>query len=133
MADNIDLMDFTPRKAAIAFKLYDEVYYACTDLPLGMMQKLSSFRTLVTSTSDGEEVVDMEPMLRLFDELLLDDSAARFRAGMTNKEKLIGVGVVTRVIPWLMEEYGLRPTQPSDPSSTGLPDEETGTPSTDGV
>lgn len=133
MSNDVQIMDFSPRAAAIQFTLYGDAYYACTDMPLGMMQKLSGIRDTIRTTIDGTESFDMEPMLQLFDELLLDESAARFRAGTTNKEKMIGISVIMNIIPWLMEEYGLRPTQQLDPSSTGSGGGEIGTPSTDGA
>ena len=128
MADRVVIMDFTPEnKGQLPFDIYGERFYACPDLPLGMMQKLGGIRAAMHS----EDEADLEPMLKLMDELLLDESAARFRAGTMNKDKMIGLGIINRLIPWLLEEYGLRPTQSSNPSSTGSGEDETGSPSTD--
>jgi hypothetical protein len=67
-----------------------------------------------------------------FDSIMMPESAAKFRErGQIGVANPIGMRAITEVIPWLMEVYGLRPTQPSDESSDGS--EPTDTSSTDGA
>jgi hypothetical protein len=143
VSDQVNIIDFTPNEGGtITFTIYNETYQAVADLPLGLMQKLGNMRGLMkkamTTNTDAhgdavEGTTDLEPMLQLFDELLFDESAVRFRQGTTNKEKMIGIKVIMNLIPWLLEQYGVRPTQPSNPSSTGSEDDGIGTLSTDTV
>lgn len=128
MMGNVEIRDFSHSLEPKRFRINDDVFEACPELPLGMIQDLAKFMT------SREELATkgMDVLNQLFDALLFDESAARWRARTTNKEKPIGVSHAIEIIPWLLEEYGLRPTQPSSPSQTGSDDGKTGTSSTDG-
>lgn len=127
MADEVVIKDFTVSDTNIEFKNRGKTFEAYPDLPLDIMQNLGKFKRM-TKTLEEE---GMEPVLELFDALLLPQSASLFRAEVKNKN--IGIKTLMGIIPWLLEQYGLRPTQPSSPSSTGLDDGETGTSFEDGA
>lgn len=129
MADDVQIKDFTFAVEPIKFKINDDVFFATPELPLGLLQDLTKFKDMTSQLKD----TGIEPLLELFDDLLLDESAAIFRARTGNKKNPIGVRHIMALIPWLLEEYGLRPTQPSSNLSDGSSDGETGTSSTDGA
>jgi hypothetical protein len=130
MADIVQIMDFAADDIAPVFYVGSENRFQCVpDIPLSIMQQIAKFRNVrETLEKDG----DLEVILQLFDELLVAESAELFRARV--EDKTIGIKRLLKILPWVMEEYGLgRPTQPSKPSSDGSLDGATGTSSEDGA
>ena len=118
---NIDPIPFTLNRKS------EDIYFAVPDLPLGLMGHLSKFRNITKNT----ENFDVNELLSIFDELLVEESAQLVRKRV--EEKMFGVKAMMTVIPWLIEQYGLRPTQPSLPSLSGSDGDETGMNSTGGA
>lgn len=128
MAEIVEIMDFAADDVVIEFYVGPDHFLCAPDIPLGIMQKITGLRNL-------QETVDkegMEPVLAVFDEFLSPESAVLFRE-CVEKKKTIGLRRIMRILPWIMEKYGLRPTQPSSPLSSGLSDGETGISSTAGA
>lgn len=131
---SVNIKSFTPK--IIEFEIFDHTYEASPDIPLGLLQQLKNFRTLGAAMQSDDDTPDLEPLLRIFDELLLEDDAVYLRGSATGahgKRKQVGIRIIMDLIPWLLEQYGLRPTQPSSHSSNGLNGGEIGTSSTDGA
>ena len=128
MAEIVKIKDFAADDVEIDFWVGDDHFFAAPDIPLGIMQQMTKLRNIQKHIEEH----GLNPLLDLFDEFLDEDSAQLFRECVTVK-KTIGVHRIMRILPWLMEQYGLRPTQPSTPSLDGLSDGETGSSSTDGV
>lgn len=128
MAEVVEIMDFAADDVEIMFNVGPDRFYCAPDIPLGLMQKIAGMRDLQeTAEKDG-----LEPILLVFDEFLTEESAVLFSA-CVNVKKTIGLRRIMRILPWILEKYGLRPTQPSSPSLDGLSDGEFGTSFTDGV
>lgn len=126
MADGIArFMDFTEEAPPIQFKVGEEIFTAVPTIPLARISGLSK---LGTETSDGATMTD--GILRIFSNILVPESYERFVDGLSSTEKPIGISHVTKILPWLMEQYGLRPTEASSGSVDSL--SETGANSTDG-
>ena len=128
MAEIVEIMDFAADDVEIFFNVGPDRFFCAPDIPLGLMQKISGLKNL----QDVVEKEGMEPLLLVFDELLTPQSATLFRQCIEVK-KTIGLRRIMRILPWIMEKYGLRPTQPSSLSSSGLDDGETGTSSMAGA
>ena len=128
MAEVVEIMDFAAGDVEIFFNVGDDRFVCVPDIPLGIMQQIAGLKNIQATM----ETQGMEPILAVFDEFLVPASAVLFRVCVTEK-KTIGLRRIMRILPWIMEKYGLRPTQPSSPSSDGLNDGETGTSSTAGV
>lgn len=118
--------DLTPKK----FRIDPDTFYAAPELPFGLAATVAKFK-------DMSEEDAPEKLLQFFDAILLDDSAARLRERATSKVEPVPMRLCMPIINWLFEVYGLRPTPPSEPSSStsGAPDGSTsstaGAPSTD--
>ncbi|OFW55848.1 MAG: hypothetical protein A2Y75_05385 [Candidatus Solincola sediminis] len=111
----------------LQFKLGDEVFYAAPDLPKGALELSIGLSRLNLSSDEG-----LQPFLDFLEEVLLDDSARRIIERFNSKERTIGIRTMHAITMWLLEEYGLRPTQPSLPSSNASSGSD-GTSSTDGA
>jgi hypothetical protein len=128
MAEIVEIIDFAADDVEIKFDVGEDRFYCAPDIPLGIMQKITGLRNI----QDKLESEGMEPVLLVFDEFLTPGSAMLFRECVKVK-KTIGLRRIMKILPWIMEQYGLRPTQPSSPSSDGLSDGESGSNSTAGV
>jgi hypothetical protein len=129
--DAVSIKDFTVKRKRIAFRVDNDVFEAYAVLGLPLLQDLmETSKTLQTMLKEQ----NFEALFTLFDKLLFPDSAKRFRerAMATGDD---AIGVQTQLVPilhFLLEEYGLRPTQPSSESSAGSPSGTDGTTSTAG-
>lgn len=126
---NTEIKDFTIVVKPKRFRVGDDMFQAPGVIGLTTMEELAKVGTGFTQLNPKEMV---ERVKAVFDLVLEDDSAARFRQRMESKTEALDVKQqVLPILLWLLEEYGLRPTQPSTPSSTG-PDGD-GTSSTPGA
>lgn len=110
----VQVKDFTTDAQPKVFTIGGRTFTACADIPIGLMTDLVGLSTSVDNiTSDV-----IEKIFGFFDAVLFDDSAAAFREGARDKKDPIGPKALMNIMEWLMEEYGMRPTVPSDSSST---------------
>lgn len=129
--EEVEIRDFTIKKKRIKFKIDDDVFEATNILGVSTMQDL------VNTASELQEMLknkDFTGLEKLFSELLLPDSAKRFNERMRAKgDEAIDVRrQLLPIIHYLLERFGLRPTQPSLASPAGSPSEANGTSSTAG-
>jgi hypothetical protein len=129
MAEIVKIMDFAADEVAPEFWVGEDHFVCVPDIPLGIMQKVSNLRDVQKAVMEHG---DLDGLLEIFDDLLTPASAVLFHA-CVNEKKTIGVRRLMKILPWVMEEFGMRPTQPSLPSSTGQSDGVTGTSSEDGA
>lgn len=129
MSDGIArFKDFTGNTEPIRFQIRDEVFTAFDQIPMKHVGRLSELGDgLAGGTGDLAS-----KMLAVFAALLEPESYARFEAGVNGESTtVIGVGHVQQIVPWLLEQYGLRPTEAS--SGSGDTSSESGANSTDGA
>jgi hypothetical protein len=119
-------MDFTEETPPIRFKVGEETFTAVSAIPLARISELSK---LGSTAADGSTMV--QGIERIFSNILVPESYERFIAGLSSTENPIGIAHVTKILPWLMEQYGLRPTEASSGSVDSL--SETGASLTDGL
>ena len=104
------------------------VFEAAPDLPPTVLDLVPLLTKI--DVSAGQEGI--QPLYDFMEEVLLPDSVTEFRERLSSKNKTFGITSIRETITWLLEEYGLRPTQPSLPSpSASLGDD--GTSSTAGA
>jgi hypothetical protein len=109
----VEIKDFSFSIEPKRFRINDDIFEATPEMPLTIAVTAAKI-----ASSGALQKGDMEPVLEFFDEILLEESAARFRQRMTeDKKQPIGMRHINAIIPWLLEEYGLRPTAPSSDSS----------------
>lgn len=127
LGGSVEIRDFSYVQVSHPFRIGDDVFHALPDVPFDMLAQVTKLSNVEQSIRQyGADVV-----LEIFTSFLQDDSAQLFKQRVA--EKKIGLKKVMEILPWLMEKFGLRPTQPSSNSSDGSSDGETGTSSTDGA
>lgn len=121
--------DFSPSPEPITFRFAPDDFECVSVIPLDGLVQLAAIGRQINENTGPEQ---MKIVYEFFDLICLPDSAAKLRErcaqGSANP---IGLTLITDVLPWLMEQYGLRPTQPSDESSDGSTPDDTS--STDGA
>jgi hypothetical protein len=128
MSDDVEIKRFGGSLEPKKFYIHDDLFEAAPELPLGLLADLARLRNV----TEEVEKNGIESIYMILDNLLFDESAALIRKRASNKRKPVGVVQIMELIPWLLEQYGLRPTQPSQLSSSGSSDGTTGTSSTGG-
>lgn len=127
---NTEIKDFEFSPEPKRFRLYkgdnEFVFSAAPALPLGMLAATAKLSNINIKDAD------LEPFLAFFDSILIGDSVSTMREYAASKERPLGVQHIGPLVNWLLEAYGLRPTEASSPSSIGSADD-VSTNSTDGV
>lgn len=110
--------DFTGPNEPIQFKIHDELFTAFEDIPLKHLGKLADLGAQLEAGGDDNNAA-VNKMIRLFEKFLEPESFVRFQAALNGEGPVVvGINRIKLIIPWLMEQYGLRPTEPSSGSST---------------
>lgn len=129
--DEVEIKDFTLKEKRIKFKIDDDIFEASRIMGIPMMQDLVK---VTKNLGDMSESGDYSAIPKIFDELLLPESAQRFRERLGAKGD-DAIDVKAQLMPilfYILEKFGLRPTQLSSDSSTGSPAEPDGITSTAG-
>lgn len=125
MTTNVRYRDFSAPSEPVRFKIDADVFEAPTVLPIPVMQELVGVADKLKNL--GEDPQALNALTEVFDTILTDASAKRFRERVASKEQPIGIQQIIDIMLWLLEVYGLRPTEPSSDSSSGHPDATSGT------
>ncbi|MFE6634656.1 hypothetical protein ACFVFT_15030 [Streptomyces tendae] len=121
--------DFTKKRKRLDFTIDGDTFEAASVLPGDVF---AEFVTAYNGTVETETYQQQHDLLKHALELaLLPDSWQRFADRLQDKTQPIDDDQMSDVILWLLEEYGMRPTQPSQPSSDGSASPESGTSSTE--
>jgi len=131
MTDNVRYRDFSGTAEPVRFKIDNDVFEAPAVLPIPVMQELVNVADRMKNL--GHDSAALNAIVEVFNVILTDASARRFGERIASKSEPIGIRQVIDIMMWLLEAYGLRPTEPSSDSSTGLPGESDGTPSVAGA
>lgn len=119
-SDAVSIRDFTIRQKKIQFRVDEDIFDAYAILGLPLLQELVNISKGMSKLVDEGKY---EAVFDVFDKLLYPDSAKRFRERATSLGD-DAIDVRKQLMPilhYLLEEYGVRPTEPSSASSTGLP------------
>ena len=124
-----EIQDFSLEKPRVQFKLDDDVFTGVRDIPAVMAMEFSGHSDKLgrDEIPVEERITEFLAILRL---LLVPESAELFISRLSNPMNPIGVQTMLKVVPWLFEQYSLRPTTPDSDSSPGSGNPESGTSST---
>lgn len=119
-----DIKDFSQTRPAPKFKVNDDVFHGVRDMPA---YTTLAFTELAGKLQTGENSQEKSDALAsMFTAVLIPSSASVFVERLGSKENPIGLSKAMEIFKWLLEEYGMRPTQPSTDSLTGSSVQESG-------
>lgn len=129
--DDRGVRDFsTQRDTPVVFRIDADLFYGVPDVAGELMIDLAAQASQLDRDDLAPEAMKTAYRSQL-QMLLTDESAARFIERLGSKTEPISLVQTGEIIPWLMEQYGMRPTEPSEPSATGSPSPDGGPSSTD--
>lgn len=135
MADGIArFKDFTNMLGPISFQVGSHTFYAHGDVGFDTLGRLVALGEEVDGegTSEEQSATYRKKTVDMFREVLTPESFTEFETLLNTPGDIrIGLGWIKHVFPWLIEQYGLRPTEASPSSSTSS--SESGASSTDGA
>jgi hypothetical protein len=133
MAAEVRFKDFTLSRPPIRFKIGDDEFEATPALSISLLQQVTNLTGDFTEGGESDNVglaKKLQSLVDICDAILAPESATRFR------EIADKLDIREQVIPllfWLLEAYGLRPTEVSSPSSASSLTETDGTILEDGA
>lgn len=117
----IYFQDFTSAPdEPIAFRIAPDTFQCIDEIPLDVLVELADMATADLSTKEK-----FQKMIDLVKDILTPESRATFTARLkvgTEEEPNphpIGMKAIRKLLPWVMEVYGVRPTQESSESADG--------------
>jgi len=111
-----EMKDFSKKRRDIVFRVDDDVFEAARGVPAEVLLDFATeFAGMETSATVDQQLKAFRSMLEV---VLLPESLTRFTERMRDRANPIEIDQVEEIVTWLMEQYGLRPTEA--PSS--LPD-----------
>lgn len=128
MSQTLEYKDFSRPSRQVRFTVGSYEYEAMPAIPLGMALDMAKLKNIFTSEDPAAK---LDGLWSFFDGALLDDGGQQIQKQAYDKKDPLDTHQLMEIMNWLLEVYGLRPTQPSIDSSTGS--SESGTSSTDGA
>lgn len=119
-----DIIDFTPKKSSLQFRLYGNTYSVHADVPLEIFAEIRN----LDEALNGPEALNT--ICSTFRHLLLPECADQFLAHLEDSEQLVGLNKIVEILNWIMDSIGLGPTVENDSSSNGHAPPESGMHST---
>lgn len=136
--------DLTDRKPRPTFRLGRQLYQGKMEVAAGIMMRYSARAAQLQKTlqsiddPDRQSEIELQETMKLFRLLLVRESADRLIAHLhmipadaTEEDELrindeaeadedaVGLSTFMNLLPWLMEQYGMAPTEPSSSASNG--------------
>ncbi len=138
MADDVQFKSFARARPKIEFDCGPdaEVFEAYPVMPPTQLQEMLNIIKRVRSvgTDDTDRAAKSFQMMEDFFQLILrDESYTRFQKKLQDKENGVQIDELMEVFQWLIERYGLRPSQSPNSSSDGSPSGVGGSSSMDGA
>ncbi len=111
------MKSFTRDRHPIEFEIDGEKFDAVQAIPADVLMDMTNgFQNM----DEGDTKASINAMLTVLEKFLLPNSFRRFRERMGSQEQPIELPQVEEVVLWLMEQYGMRPTEQSSVSADGL-------------
>lgn len=120
-----EVKDFSRPRKRILFKIDDDTFEGISDLPVMLLLDFAAKAEAVDETDDVESKKDL--FRSIFEMVLTEETYDNFLLRMSDKKNPIGVSHINDIMPWLMEQYGMRPTKPSSDSSDSSGSQDGGT------
>lgn len=123
-----EMKDFSKKRTDITFRVDDDVFQAARGVPAEVLLDFATeFADIATTATVDQQLKAFRSML---DVVLLPESLERFQERMRDRANPIEIDQVEQIVTWLMEQYGLRPTEAPSSSPDGRSDQVPGITST---
>ena len=127
MTDNVRFKDFTISADPIGFRIAPDNFPCYPEIPLDTLMEVAALsqQTDVSSLERFKQMMDV--FVGIIEPHAYELFKRRCRPG-TEKEpnpNPIGMRHIRDLLPWVMEVYGVRPTQESSDSADGSNDDDT--------
>jgi hypothetical protein len=132
MTDVVRFKDFSLSPEPIVMRIAPDDFKCYPEIPLDVIMELAE--AAASQVSGPERVKQMQDLLEgVMEPVDYATFSKRLKKGTPEQPNPFPIGMrhIREILPWLMEVYGLRPTQESDSSVDGSGDDDTS--STDGV
>lgn len=133
------ITDLTNRRPRPMFRIGDEVYYGKVEIATGVMMRYAARAAQLQKTMDpNDSEAEVAETVKMFRLMLRRESADRLvghlhmvPAGATEEDEAriseeaedddnaVGMQTFMKLLPWLMEQYGMAPTEPSSNAAAG--------------
>jgi hypothetical protein len=132
------IKDFTKERSRVLFRIDQDVFEATPALAPEVAFELMDLGPqiqLATQSNDDEVATrrnsrqTMKLISDVLAKIMFPDSSARFVERMSSVTEPIDFEQLMSVIQWLLEQYGLRPTESPQDSQSGSENPAAGTPS----
>lgn len=116
--------DFTKKRTQVWFELDGDKFICMRKFPMATMRKVVAMKSI----KDDENADRIAVLVDIITSVMKPESAELFRTRVnaTNTEDENGNSIIpidmaeiNEIVPWLLEVYGMRPTQVSKQSSDG--------------
>lgn len=122
------IKDFSRPRPKVAFTIDGDTFDAAPAIPA---ETLAEFATRYENAGDADTARSQyQTLVSVLELVLLPHSYALLQERLRDRERPVDLDQLNDIIVWLMERYGLRPTQPSPTSSDGPASPVSGTSST---
>jgi hypothetical protein len=120
-----EVMDFSSPRKSLPFKVDGDLFEAAPDIAAELAIEFMDVSNQLDETNATPEQ-QIAVLHAMFNMVLFPESAERFIARLRDPENPIGYEKVNRIVKWLFESYGLRPTEPDASSSSGSGNQDAG-------
>lgn len=105
--------DFSISDEPLPFKLGQDIFEAVPVVPPVLLDELTA--ALAQMGAEGRTNIELlNDFAAIFDVLLTEGTALRFRERLMSRTEPIDLNrQLVPIIQWLLEEYGMRPMEPS--------------------
>jgi hypothetical protein len=110
--------DFTRKREQIRFTIDGDRFEAAPAVPAEVLVEFAN-RFSGTSAGVGDSADTFGTVMSVLELVLVPESYERLRARAGDRVNPVEIDQLSDVILWLLEQYGLRPTQPPSSSATG--------------
>lgn len=120
-----EVMDFSSPRKSLKFKVDGDLFEAAPDVAAELAIEFMDLSNKIDETESTPEQ-QIAVLHAMFNMVLFPESAERFIGRLRDTQNPIGYEKINRIVKWLFESYGLRPTESDAPSSSGSDSPESG-------
>ncbi len=124
-----EVMDFSSPRKSLPFRVDGDLFQAAPDIAAELAIEFMDLSQRADDT-DATPKQQIAVLHAMFNMVLFPESAERFISRLRDTANPIGYEKINRIVKWLFEVYGLRPTESDSPSSSGSGNQVVGTNST---